>query len=161
METLEIAARALSLELSGRNMTLAIAESCTGGLLGHSLTDVPGASRFFLGGVTCYANAAKVQLLGVRTETLQCFGAVSVQCAEEMLRGVKALFGSDTAIAITGIAGPDGGSAKKPVGTVFIAVSVDDRLQVQGFLFSGERAAIKRQAALAAFELLHSLLRQK
>jgi PncC family amidohydrolase len=99
-------------------------------------------------------------LLHVRTETLQCFGAVSLQCVEEMLLGVKALFGANAAIAITGIAGPDGGSAKKPVGTVFIAVSLDDRRQKQGFLFNGDRAAIKRQAASAALELLHSLLRR-
>ena len=142
-------------------MSLAIAESCTGGLLGHSLTDVPGASRFFLGGVICYANNAKVQLLAVRTETLQCFGAVSWQCAEEMLLGVKALFVSDAAIAITGIAGPDGGSQKKPVGTVFIAVSLHKHKEVRGFLFPGERAAVKHQASSVALELLLMLLAQK
>ena len=161
MIRLETLARELSLELSSRNISLAIAESCTGGLLGHSLTDVPGASRFFLGGVTCYANNAKVQLLAVRTETLQCFGAVSWQCAEEMLLGVKALFVSDAAIAITGIAGPDGGSQKKPVGTVFIAVSLYKHKEVRGFLFAGERAAVKHQASSVALELLLMLLAQK
>jgi len=158
---LEALARAVSVELSSRNITLAIAESCTGGLLGHSLTDVPGASRFFLGGVTCYANNTKVQLLAVRTETLQRFGAVSLQCAEEMLLGVKALFVPDAAIAITGIAGPDGGSQKKPVGTVFIAVSLHEHKQVRGFLFAGERAAVKHQASAVALELLLMLLTQK
>ncbi len=140
---------------------MAIAESCTGGLLGHSLTDVPGASHFFLGGVTCYSNAAKVQLLSVQTETLRCFGAVSLLCAEEMLLGVQALFGSDAAISITGIAGPDGGSPKKPVGTVFIAVSLYEHKQIRAFLFAGERATVKCQAASAALELLLILLTQK
>ncbi|MBT9176661.1 MAG: Nicotinamide-nucleotide amidohydrolase PncC [Firmicutes bacterium] len=161
MTKLDTLAREVGVELASRDLTLALAESCTGGLLGHSLTDMPGASRFFLGGVTCYANTAKMKLLSVRAETLQCHGAVSLQCATEMLLGVRTLFGSDAAIAITGIAGPDGGSTEKPVGTVFIAVSINERLELQGFLFAGERATIKQQAACAALLQLSLLLAEK
>ncbi|MBT9156089.1 MAG: Nicotinamide-nucleotide amidohydrolase PncC [Firmicutes bacterium] len=161
MTKLEALAREVGFELASRGLTLALAESCTGGLLGHSLTEIPGASRFLLGGATCYANAAKMKLLSVRAETLQCYGAVSLQCATEMLLGVRTLFGSDAAIAITGIAGPDGGSTEKPVGTVFIAVSINERIEMQGFLFAGERAAIKQQAACAALLQLGLLLAEK
>ncbi len=158
MTALYTLAREAGIELSTRGLTLALAESCTGGLLGHALTEMPGASRFFLGGVTCYANEAKVKLLSVRKETLQCFGAVSWQCADEMLFGVRTLFGSDAAIAVTGIAGPEGGSSEKPVGTVFIAVSIRDRKQLRSILLAGDRAAIKQQAACAALEQLLLLL---
>ena len=107
------------LTASGR--TLALAESCTGGWIGKLLTDRPGASAYFLGGLVSYANSAKQQLLGVSAETLNDFGAVSEECAVAMAAGARGRFGSDYGLSVTGIAGPDGGTAQKPVGTVFTA----------------------------------------
>ena len=109
--------------LAARGLTLAVAESCTGGLIGSRITDVPGSSEYFLLGVTSYSNEAKQQLLGVRAETLAAHGAVSVETAEAMAVGARRLAGSDLALATTGIAGPGGGTAEKPVGTVCIALA--------------------------------------
>jgi nicotinamide-nucleotide amidase len=109
--------------LRERGFTLAVAESCTGGLIGSRITDVPGSSEYFLLGVVSYANEAKQQLLGVHAETLAAPGAVSVETAEEMAEGVRRLAGSDLALATTRIAGPGGGTPEKPVGTVCIALS--------------------------------------
>ena len=107
-------------------MTLATAESCTGGLIAKRITDVAGCSDVFLGGCVTYANEAKEKLIGVKHETLEAFGAVSEQTAREMARGVRLALGADVGIATTGIAGPGGGTPEKPVGTVYIAVSTEE-----------------------------------
>lgn len=104
-------------------MTLAVAESCTGGLIGHRITDVPGSSAYFLLGVATYSNDAKERVLGVRADTLREHGAVSTQTAEEMAEGVRGLAGASIGVSTTGIAGPGGGTEEKPVGTVCIAVA--------------------------------------
>ena len=109
--------------LRERGMTIAVAESCTGGLIGHRLTDVPGSSSYFLAGVVAYSNAAKRELLGVRGETLERFGAVSTETAKEMAAGIRQLSRADLGLATTGIAGPGGGTADKPVGTVCVALA--------------------------------------
>lgn len=110
-----------------RAMTLATAESCTGGYIASQITEQPGSSGYFLGSVVSYANSVKQQVLGVSPDTLRQYGAVSSQCAMEMMKGVLEVIGSDVAIAVTGIAGPDGGSAEKPVGTVFVCLGNRDR----------------------------------
>ncbi|HEX8672968.1 MAG TPA: competence/damage-inducible protein A [Longimicrobium sp.] len=109
--------------LKERGLTLAVAESCTGGLIGHRITDVPGSSAYFLLGVATYSNEAKERVLGVRADTLHEHGAVSTQTAEEMAEGVRRLAGADLGVSTTGIAGPGGGTEEKPVGTVCIAVA--------------------------------------
>ncbi len=109
--------------LAGRRQTLALAESCTGGSIAHHVTNVPGASAVFLGGVVAYSNAAKQKFLGVRAKTLARRGAVSEAVAREMAEGAREKFGADFALAVTGIAGPAGGTKAKPVGTVFIALA--------------------------------------
>ncbi len=142
-----------------REWTLATAESCTGGLLGDLITNQPGSSEFFLGGVITYSNQAKCDLLGVGGEILQNWGAVSSPTALAMAHGVRKLFGSSIGAAITGIAGPGGGSLKKPVGLVFIAVvgGVDET--VEKHIFSGDRQEIKRQAADRTLILLRARAR--
>ena len=135
-------------------LTLAVAESCTGGALGAALTDAPGSSDFFLGGVTSYANTAKSDLLMVAPKILSRHGAVSSAAARQMALGARDRFKSDHAISITGIAGPSGGTAKKPVGTVFIGMAGPEGCVVHRHLFFGDRAAIRRQAVQAALNAL-------
>ena len=134
--------------------TLALAESCTGGLIANRITDVPGASEIFLGGVVSYANTAKEKFLNVRAETLQQDGAVSEAVARAMAVGARKQFGSDFAIAVTGIAGPGGGSAEKPVGTVFIALASASGVEVKKFLNVWERATFKQVTATQALDWL-------
>ena len=137
-----------------RGWTLALAESCTGGLIGHRLTNVPGSSDYFLGGIVAYAYEAKERLLGVRHETLYQHGAVSRETAIEMARGARLALGADVGVSVTGIAGPTGGLPDKPVGLTWIAVSTRDREQAQQFLWKGDRMANKEQSAEAALNLL-------
>jgi nicotinamide-nucleotide amidase len=135
--------------------TIALAESCTGGLASAMLTDVPGSSAYFQGAVVSYANTAKEDLLGVSEATLRAHGAVSAESAAEMAKGARTRFGADLALAITGIAGPDGGSPEKPVGTVFFALARrDGGEETKKRLFGGDRAVIRRAAAIHALELL-------
>ena len=140
--------------LIARKKTLALAESCTGGLIASRVTDVPGASEIFRGGVVSYANSAKEKFLGVRAETLKTFGAVSEETAREMAVGVRERFGSDFALAVTGIAGPGGGTPEKPVGTVFIALASAEGVEVKKFLNVWERAIFKQVTATQALEWL-------
>lgn len=147
--------------LRERKLTIATAESCTGGLLGHLLTDVPGASDYFLGGIIAYAYGAKENLLGVRHETLWQFGAVSRETVREMARGVRRSFAADIGISITGIAGPGGGMPNKPVGLVWIGLCTYDGEWSKSYLWSGNRAENKITSARAALLLVQDYLNGK
>jgi len=147
------ASERLAEALLGRGLTIAVGESCTGGLLSKLITDVPGSSRYFKGGASAYDNAAKVSLLGVRLASITQFGAVSKEVAVEMAEGARLKFHSDVGIGITGIAGPGGGTPEKPVGLVFIAVSVPSRSFSREFQFHGGRADIRRGASDAALHM--------
>ncbi|MCC6697874.1 MAG: CinA family protein [Candidatus Hydrogenedentes bacterium] len=140
------------LAASGR--TLATAESCSGGLLAHRITNVPGSSAYFLGGVITYSNEAKVDLLGVSMEVLDREGAVSETVARQMAQGVRERFDVDWGVGVTGIAGPGGGSPEKPVGLVYIAVAGNRQTCVTRNLFEGSRESIKEQTAEQALRLL-------
>jgi nicotinamide-nucleotide amidase len=129
---------------------MAVAESCTGGGLGAAITDQPGSSSFFLGGVVAYDNRLKRTLLGVTDEALTEVGAVSLRVAERMAAGCRLRLDADVAVSITGIAGPGGGTADKPVGLVFIAVATASATSARRFVFSGDRADVRRQAVQAA-----------
>lgn len=144
--------------LRDSGLTLAVAESCTGGLIGHRLTQAAGSSDYFLGGVIAYSNAVKVALLGVCKSTLGKYGAVSSQTASEMARGARRVFSADLAISSTGIAGPSGGSAVKPIGLVYLGLADKDGTRVRRFLFRGSRRAVKSQAADAALSMLREHL---
>lgn len=138
--------------LIGRGWTIAVAESCTGGLVGHRITNVPGSSKAFLCGITAYANEAKVSLLGVQQEALRQHGAVSSQVACQMADGVRRASGASVGVAITGIAGPDGGTPEKPVGLVYIAVATDGGTRASEHRFVGTREDIKQRSAQAALD---------
>jgi len=135
-----------------RRQTLAVAESCTGGLIGHRITNVPGSSRYFLGGAEVYSNRAKEAILGVQHETLDAHGAVSEETAGEMAEGARRRFGADVAIATTGIAGPDGGTAEKPVGTVCFALASADGTITRKYLLWGNREWVKLLASQVALD---------
>lgn len=147
-------AAAVGAELARRGLTLALAESCTGGLLGKRLTDVPGASAYFVGGIVSYSNDAKEQLLGVRRETLVMHGAVSKETALEMAEGARRVIEADHALAVTGIAGPGGGTPEKPVGTVWVAMAGPDLSDARRLLLHGDREEIRERSAQAALSLL-------
>ena len=139
--------------LTERGQALAVAESCTGGLIGHLLTEVPGSSEAFLGGVIVYANAIK-EKLGVPAEVLQKYGAVSTQTAEALAISVRQWSEADYGLAVTGIAGPGGATATKPVGLIFAALASADRVLVEQHNFIGDRSAIKLSTADAALTML-------
>lgn len=145
--------------LTQQKKTLALAESCTGGNIAHRVTNVPGASAVFLGGVVSYANAVKEKFVGVHPETLQQYGAVSEAVAREMAAGAREKFGSDFALAVTGIAGPGGGTPEKPVGTVFIALASASGVDVKKMLNPWDRSTFKEVAATQALEILRGKLR--
>ncbi len=141
--------QAIAAALMARRQTLATAESCTGGMTGAALTRLPGSSAWYLGGVVAYSNSLKIGLLGVPEETLDEHGAVSAEVALAMTQGVRTATGADWAVSITGIAGPDGGTAEKPVGLVFMAVAGPQVALVFEHRFAGSREEI-RQAATRA-----------
>ncbi|MGD2062184.1 MAG: nicotinamide-nucleotide amidohydrolase family protein [Nitrospirota bacterium] len=147
-------ARRLVAALTARRQWLAVAESCTGGLLAATITDVPGASAVFYGGVVSYANAAKVGWLGVDARLLAARGAVSAEVATAMTEGLLAVPVVSLACAITGIAGPSGGTAGKPVGTVFIAVGDRKAVAAVHHLFPGDRAAVRAGTVVQALRAL-------
>jgi nicotinamide-nucleotide amidase len=145
--------------LKERKETLAVAESCTGGLLSHRLTNVPGASQVFLAGYVTYSNEAKTNLLGIEASVIEKHGAVSAEVARAMADGAKARSGATHAIATTGIAGPDGGSAQKPVGTMFVGLSsTAAETTARKFFYPTDRETFKQMVAQAAFELLRRQL---
>jgi nicotinamide-nucleotide amidase len=144
--------------LSASGLTLGLAESCTGGLLAKLLTDLPGASAFLERSAITYADQAKADWLGVPEKVLAGPGAVSEECALAMARGIRAAAGSNLGLAVTGIAGPDGGSPQKPVGTVFLALAAAEIEQVKGYHFSGDRQAIRLQSASMALAWLYRYL---
>jgi nicotinamide-nucleotide amidase len=153
--TLEERVGALLLE---QDLTLATAESCTGGLLGHLLTNVPGSSAYYVGGVIAYSYEAKERLLGVQHETLAAHGAVSEETAREMARGARDRLHAGVAVALTGIAGPGGGMPSKPVGLVYIALAAPEAEICEHHVWQGDRVANKKKSAEAALRLLLSFL---
>ena len=153
------AARDLANTLRETGLTLALAESCTGGLVAALLTDLPGSSTFFAGGVVAYSNAAKEKLLGVAGKLLAEHGAVSAQVAEAMADGARARFGAALAAGVTGIAGPDADGTDKPVGLTYVAVASPSRTSSREFLFQGDRWSNRRQAAVEALKMLSEAAR--
>ena len=157
----EALAESLGRLLKEKGRTLSLAESCTGGLVSSLLTDVPGSSAYFLGTVIPYADRAKETLLGVPHETLERHGAVSEETARDLARGALDRFGSDLAAAITGIAGPDGGTPEKPVGTVFFAVlDREGREKASKRFFGGDRVTVRRASAMVSLEMIRRFASQ-
>jgi len=155
----DVLAQQVGAALTRRGWTVTTAESCTGGLVLHHLTNIPGSSAYVLGGIVAYDNAIKQRLLAVPADALREYGAVSPQTALAMARGVLALIGADCAVSITGIAGPGGGTSEKPVGlTYFAAVARAGEVRVFQHVALGDRAAVKAAAAAAALRLLLSLI---
>jgi PncC family amidohydrolase len=137
-----------------RGVHVATAESCTGGLIAKLITDVPGSSGYFQGGVVSYSNEVKTQLLGVPEEQLAAHGAVSAQVARSMAVGALHRTGADLAVAVTGVSGPGGGTAAKPVGLTYVAVADSLGAEVRRFVWAGDRAGNREATAQAAIELL-------
>ncbi len=144
--------------LRAREMTLAVAESCTGGLLGHRITSLAGSSAYFERGVIVYSNLAKMELLGVPEAILRAHGAVSTETAEAMARGICAAARTACGLSVTGIAGPDGATPGKPVGTVFIGMAVGNDVSARRFQFAGDRASVKWQSTQMALDMLRRKL---
>ena len=149
----ELAAQLQDLAIA-RGITVATAESCTGGAIAHQITSISGSSTYFMGSVVSYANDVKHRILGVPEEVLENPGAVSEACARAMAEGVRLLIGSDFAVSTTGIAGPLGGTERKPVGLVYIGVASAERRLVEKHVFPGDRAAVIEAATARALELL-------
>lgn len=145
--------------LRQRGWTLALGESCTGGMVSHLLTQVAGSSEYFLGGVVAYSNQAKQDLLGVDALTLMEHGAVSPETAREMARGARSAFLVHVGLSVTGVAGPGGGSDDKPVGLTYVAVITPEGERVERYQWSGDRQANKQASAEAALELLLQAVR--
>jgi nicotinamide-nucleotide amidase len=143
-----------------RGLTVATAESCTGGLVAHAITEIAGSSAYYLGGFVTYADDIKRDQLGVGAELLAAHGAVSAQVARAMAEGARTRLGTDLAVAITGIAGPGGGSDEKPVGLTYVAVADSTGGDVRRHLWAGDRSENKRDSAVAALELLLDRLGQ-
>lgn len=158
MEKIIAKAAMLGSWFKDKDLTLATAESCTGGLLSSVLTEVAGSSQYFRGGIVAYHNDVKEQVLGVQTDDLLCYGAVSSQVAKAMALGVKRLLGADMGISITGIAGPGGGSIEKPVGLVYLGLSFGDVLDVRELRLSGMRQEIRQDTVQQALNMIEAHL---
>lgn len=148
----------VGLLLKGKEKTLATAESCTGGYIAHLITSVPGSSAYYTGSVVSYANQIKINELGVNPETLNTVGAVSEDCVKQMAEGVRKKFNTDYAISTSGIAGPDGGSAEKPVGTVWIAISSKTKTTAKQFNMGDNRERTIQRTAIQALDMLRRML---
>src|SRR2546426_177130 len=148
----------VGLKLSVGRYSLAVAESCTGGLIAQRLTEIPGASKYFVEGVVAYSNESKTRMLGVEPVLLLEHGAVSAAVAEAMAEGVRARAGADFGLSVTGIAGPDGGSEEKPVGLVYIALADDAHTEHRKIVLPGGRSLIRWRASQAALDLLRRRL---
>ena len=148
----------VSSDINKKKLTLALAESCTGGIISSIITGIPGASDFFLGAAVTYSNKSKTDLLKVDPAILEKYGAVSYQTAEAMAKGAKELFGSEITVAVTGIAGPSGGTPEKPVGLVFIAIDFDNETKVIRNVFEGSRNDIRSEAARIAVGMILDLM---
>jgi nicotinamide-nucleotide amidase len=144
--------------LKKRGLTLATAESCTAGLVADRITNVPGSSEYFIGGVVAYSNNIKKLVCGVRPETLKKFGAVSKETAIEMATGIKENYKTDIGLSVTGICGPTGGTKEKPVGLVYFGIATKSGVKYEERIFSGNRRLIKEQSAMAALDLLRRTL---
>ena len=141
-----------------KNLSISVAESCTGGLIGHRLTSVPGSSSYFHGGVVVYSNQSKVDLLRVDPRTLETHGAVSERTVEEMARGVKDRIKTDLGLAVTGIAGPDGGTRQKPVGTVHVGLAAREKTFSREYRFWGNRGQVKLNTSMMALDWVRRYL---
>jgi nicotinamide-nucleotide amidase len=160
----------LGIMLKEQNLTLATAESCTGGLIGKLLTDIPGSSSYYLGGIISYGNEVKTGILGVQPLSISKYGAVSHEVASQMALGVRKLMQSDIGVSITGIAGPEGGSKEKPVGTLYIGLSLSNRISKKGdgfsengtkvekFLLPGNREAIRLRSSRIALDWIRRVV---
>lgn len=142
-----------------KGLTLSTAESCTGGLIAEMLTDIPGASAVFMGGVVSYTNDVKINVLDVPQPLLSRFGAVSEQVARAMANGARDVLGSDLALSVTGLAGPDGDDRGNPVGLVYIGLAGENATPVRKYHFTGVRASIRQQAAMQALAFLKEYLK--
>ena len=147
------------LKLIEKNYKIATAESCTGGLISHNLTNIPGSSNFFDRGIISYSNQSKVDLLDVPKELIEKYGAVSAKVALAMAEGLRKNFGVDVGLSTTGIAGPSGGSKEKPVGLVFIGISIKDKSNVKKYIFKGDRLKNKISFCNAALNFLLDVLK--
>lgn len=145
--------------LSSSNLTLATAESCTGGMVSEIITSVPGASRYFLASCVTYSNESKVKLLGVREETIMQHGAVSIETAAEMASGIRNATGADIGISTTGVAGPDGGTDLKPIGTVCFGIDYKGQIITKKEIFKGDRDSIRKQSSDFILNLLIDLVK--
>ena len=148
----------IGLALMEERSTLSVAESCTGGLVSHRLTNVPGSSGYFMGAVVVYSNQSKVNFLQVYPETLERYGAVSDHTVREMAVGIRLNFKTDLGLAVTGIAGPDGGSREKPVGTVHFGLAVENNIFSGKYLFQGNRELVKLNASTMALDWVRRFL---
>jgi len=144
--------------LKEKKWTLSVAESCTGGLVSHRITNVPGSSKYFGGGVVSYNNQAKAQQLSIPLKSIEKYGPVSPQISRKMAQGVRVAFRTVLGLSTTGVAGPSGGSKKTPVGLVFIGLSHGKKAIVRGELLKGTRAQIKKEAAERGLRILHNYL---
>ncbi len=144
--------------LLSHNKTIAGAESCTGGLVSHWLTNVPGSSRYFKGGVVAYGDDVKIRQIGVLPQTIERFGAVSVQTAREMAEGVRGLFAVDIGFSVTGICGPGGATEEKPIGLVDIGIATQAGTRTDERRFEGSRIAIKTAASQAVLDMVRDEL---
>jgi nicotinamide-nucleotide amidase len=147
-------ARRLGTACHERGLSVGTAESCTGGLIAHLITEVPGSSDYFLGGLVTYSNQNKTALVDVRQDVIDAYGAVSAQVAKAMAEGARHRLAVDIAVAVTGVAGPAGGTLAKPVGLTYVAVADRAGDDVRRFVWDGDRAANKRLSAAAALDLV-------
>jgi len=150
----------ISVSLQNKNLKIATAESCTGGLIAHTLTNISGSSNYFERGLITYSNKAKIELLNISGEILKKYGAVSKEVACDMAEGIRIKSQVDIGIATTGIAGPTGGTKEKPVGLVYIAISTQDNILVKKFQFKGDRLQNKQFTCEAALKMLLSVLNE-